>query len=314
MKRKKVDLAPIPGIRIGHAQDDAARTGCSVILCEEGAVAGYDLRGSAPGTRETDLLRPGMLVERVHAVLLTGGSAFGLAAADGVMRYLEERGKGYNASGVRVPIVPAAVIFDLHVGRADVRPDAAMGYRACTAAGGSSLAVGQVGAGTGATVGKILGMDHCMNGGLGYAHEILPSGVVVAALVVVNALGDVVDPAGGTIAAGARKPEGGGFLDTAAFVRQMPVSGPLAGENTTLAVVMTDARFTKEQTGKLARMAQNGLARTLRPVHTMYDGDLVFALAAGGRQADVNVVGTVAADCVSRAILQAVRVANGDDA
>ena len=310
MRTQMQKLVELPSIRIGHAQDWDARTGCTVVLCEEGAVAGYDLRGSAPGTRETDLLRPGFLVERVHGILLTGGSAFGLAAADGVMRYLEERGWGYDARGVKVPIVPGAVIFDLHIGKPEMRPDADMGYRACVAARGDRIEVGQVGAGAGATVGKVLGMDFCMEGGIGYAFEVLPSGVQVAALVVVNALGDVVEPDTGAILAGARSPEGKGFLDTAKFIRQMGAGGPLENQNTTLAVVMTDALLDKPGATKVAQMAQNGLARAIRPVHTLYDGDLVFALSAGQKPADVNVLGTVAADCVSRAIVQAVRIAN----
>ncbi len=307
---REISMENITGFQIGHAENQEAKTGCTVILCEDGAVAGYDLRGSAPGTRETDLLRPGFLVDKVHAILLTGGSAFGLAAAAGVQRFLEKRGKGYDARGVRVPIVPGAVIFDLHVGDSRVRPDAEMGYRACQNARSDGVPCGKIGVGTGATIGKILGMDYCMEGGVGYAAEKLDSGLIVSALVVVNALGDVVDPNSGQIIAGARNPNGAGFLNSANFLRGMKFTPPLIRENTTLGVVMTNARLDKVQINKVAQMAQNGLARAVRPVHTMYDGDLIFALSAGDVQTDVNLVGTMAADCVARAIVEAAKISN----
>jgi|Deesub1362B_J571_1020462.scaffolds.fasta_scaffold03578_2 L-aminopeptidase/D-esterase-like protein len=313
LNKKEYELVRLPGIRIGHAQDERARTGCSVILCPEGAVAGYDIRGAAPGTRETDLLRPGFLVERVHGVLLTGGSAFGLAAAGGVVRYLEDHGAGYDARGIRVPIVPASVIFDLHVGEAAVRPDEAMGYAACEAASESKVLCGQVGAGTGATVGKILGMDHCMDGGFGYAAEVLDSGLVICALMVVNALGDVVDPETGNIIAGAKNPDGSGFVDTLAFMRDGKSPQVLAGENTTIGAVITNAVLTKAEATRIAQMAQTGIARSIRPAHTQYDGDLIFALSVGEMRADVSLVGSLAARCVERAILRAVQIANGLD-
>ncbi len=299
-------ICDVPGIHVGHAENLSAQTGCTVVLCEEGAVAGVDLRGSAPGTRETELLRPGFLVRRVHAVVLAGGSAFGLDAAGGVQKYLEERGKGYDARGIRVPIVPTAVIFDLANGDPTVKPDQKMGYEACMKASATEMRRGRVGVGTGATVGKILGMEFSMPAGVGMASETLPGDIIVAALVVVNSLGDVVNLQNGEIVAGARNPLGKGFLDTVAFMKRQSFESPLPTENTTLAVVATNAEFDKEGINKLAQMAQNGIGRTIRPAHTMYDGDLVFALSYGSKQSDVNLLGEVAAEVVARAILDAV--------
>ncbi len=299
-------ICDVPGIRVGHAQDLKAKTGCTVVLCEEGAVAGVDLRGSAPGTRETELLRPGFLVQRVQAVVLAGGSAFGLDAAGGVQKYLVEHDKGYDARGIRVPIVPAAVIFDLATGDPSVKPDKKMGYEACLNASDRENRRGAVGVGIGATVGKILGMDFAMNSGVGMASQTLSGEVVVAALAVVNALGDVVDPATGQIVAGARNPLGEGFLDTVLFMKRQSFESPLPVENTTLVVVATNAKFSKEEINKVAQMAQNGIGRTIRPAHTMYDGDLVFALSYGEKVSDVNLVGEVAAEVAAQAILDAV--------
>ncbi|MFQ6092598.1 MAG: P1 family peptidase [bacterium] len=303
-------ITDLPGIRVGHVTDEKALTGCTVVLCEEGAVAGIDVRGSAPGTRETDCLRPVHLVQRVHAVLLAGGSAFGLAAADGVMRYLEEKGVGYRIRTVCVPVVPAAVIFDLSVGDGSVRPDREMGYQACLAATGGEVPVGSVGAGTGATVGKILGYENCMRGGVGTYSKSFDDGVVVGALTVVNALGDVVDPQTGEIVAGARDRETGTFLDTVKVMVEQYDQTILAGMNTTLSVVATNAALTKEQTNKVAQMAHNGLARAIRPCHTMVDGDTIFALSLGSQKADPSVIGSVAADVVAGSVLQAVTEAN----
>lgn len=305
-------------LRLGHAQDLDARTGCTVILCPDGAVAGVDQRGGAPGTRETDLLRPMHLVSQVHGLLLSGGSAFGLDAATGVMRYLEEQGVGFETGVAKVPIVPAAVLFDLAVGRADVRPDASMGYAACVAAQSGPVAEGRVGAGTGATVGKILGMPLSMPGGLGAAlvrlgaedeHE---DGLWVGAVAAVNAVGDVVDPATGQILAGARLPDGSGFADSlsvlAGSASAPPASAPASAPpaNTVIGAILTNARLTKEQVNKVAQMAQDGLARAVRPAHTMMDGDTIFALATGPVPADVNVVGAFAAEVMAAAIVRAV--------
>ena len=299
-------LTAVAGIRVGHAQDAEAFTGCTVILCEEGAVGGVDQRGGAPGTRETDLLRPLHRVERVHAILLTGGSAFGLEAAAGVMRYLEERGVGYDTGVARVPIVPAAVIFDLAIGRVDVRPDAKMGYQACVNASTDPVAEGNIGAGTGATVGKILGMSHAMKAGVGSACLEVSAGLFVGAIVVVNALGDVI--VDGEIVAGARSETG--FADTLQVMRDMAAQPAPAQSNTVIGVVATNARLTKEETNKVAQMAQAGLARTVRPVHTMYDGDTIFALATGDRSADVNLIGAFAAEVLAEAIVRGVKTAH----
>lgn len=308
-------LTLIPGLRVGHAQDPEALTGCTVILCEAGAVGGVDQRGGAPGTRETDLLRPLHLVEKVHAILLTGGSAFGLDAASGVMRYLEEKGVGYDTGVAKVPIVPAAVIFDLGLGRADVRPDAAMGYQACLNASDQALPEGNVGAGMGASLGKMLGPDQAMKAGLGSASVMLDGGLCVAALAVVNALGDVVDPAVGQIVAGARlsTEHGAPFADSMAVLRRFGAqaqSVKSAGGNTTIGVVVTNALLSKEQANWVAQMAQDGLARAVRPAHTLLDGDTIFVLATGQYQADANVVGALAAEVFAQAILRCARLAH----
>jgi len=305
-------IVDVPGIEVGHAQDAEARTGCTVVLCgREGAVAGVDVRGAAPGTRETDLLDPSNLVDRVHAILLTGGSVFGLDAACGVVRFLEEHGIGYETGAARVPIVPAAVIYDLGVGNPRVRPDSAMGYEACRRASPAEVCDGRIGAGTGATVGKIIGHHHSSPGGVGTASIRLRDGATVGVLVVVNSFGDIVDPATGCILAGARKPDSSGWLDTSRelaqapsdFATVKPASKSFPGvENTTLAVVATDAAFSKAQARRIASMAHDGLARAIRPVHTMFDGDTVFALSTGSAKADVTTVGAVAADLLANAI------------
>jgi len=296
----------IPGLQVGHAQNLEAATGCTVVLTPEGAVCGVDQRGGAPGTRETDLLRPMHLVEKVNAVLLTGGSAFGLAAADGVMRWLEEHNFGFDAGVAKVPIVPAAALFDLPVGRADIRPDSAMGYAACQAADTQEIAWGSVGAGTGATVGKILGPNACMKGGIGQVALEVTDGVFVGALMAVNSFGDVVNPETGQILAGARELPEGGFADTMTLLPQL-VEHFAAPANTVIGVVATNAGLSKEEANKVAQMAHNGLARTISPAHTMFDGDTIFALSTGQtRTADVNLVGAFAAKAVALAVVDAV--------
>ncbi len=301
-------ITDIPGIRVGHATDLQALTGCTVVLCEQGGVGGVDVRGSAPGTRETDLLRPMNLVERVHAVLLTGGSAFGLAAADGVMRFLEERGVGFPVGAFNVPIVPAAVIFDLMVGEGSVRPTAEMGYAACRAATAGPIEEGTVGAGTGATVGKLLGPASAMKGGVGTWSLGLPGGLIVGALVVVSAYGDVRDESG-RILAGAQDPSGR-FLDTARTLLMLERVPPLTA-NTTLGVVATNAKLTKEEANKLAQLAHDGLARVITPVHSLYDGDTIFTLGLGDARADLVALGEAAAQVVAVAVQRAVRLARG---
>ena len=307
-------ITDVVALRVGHYTDVVGITGCTVVLCEQGAVAGVCVSGAAPGTRETDLLGPGMLVESVHAVLLSGGSAFGLAAADGVMRYLEQRGAGFDTRFARIPIVPAAILYDLGIGDAKARPDAAAGYQACIAAAGGPVAEGSVGAGAGATVGKALGMDHATKGGLGTASATLPDGSVVAAIAAVNAAGEVVDPDSGAILAGIRAAEAGRFIPTAGVLLSRPANAPLdAFTNTTLAVVATDAMLSKPEVHRLARMADSGLARTLRPAHGMTDGDVVFALSTGQRECryPLTLLGSLAADLLSQAVTRAVLQATG---
>ena len=303
-------LTAIPGIRVGHGTDEAGCTGCTVILCPEGTVAGVDIRGSATGTRERDSLSPMHLVPHVHAVLLAGGSAFGLDAAGGVMRYLEEHGVGFDVQVTRVPIVPAAILFDLRLGDAFARPDASMAHAACCEATAGAFAEGSAGVGTGATVGKLFGISQATKSGLGSAALRLPGGLTVAALVAVNAFGDVRDPVTGTILAGAREAtEAHRFADSAAAMRHGVVPRGYKPENTTLAVVATNARFTKLQATKMAQMAQHGLVRAISPIHTTLDGDLVFGLATGEVAADVNAVGLAAADVVAESIVRAVKAA-----
>jgi len=304
-------VTDISGIKVGHYTDREAVTGCTVVLCEAGAVAGADIRGSAPGTRETELLRPGNLVEKVQAVLLSGGSAFGLNAAGGVMRYLEERGLGQQTSAAKVPIVPAAFIYDLGIGSSKVRPGIDEGYSACLAAVSGEVAEGCVGVGTGATVGKILGIGRATKSGLGTASQEIADGVIVGALVVVNAVGDVLDYNTGRIMAGPRRQDGKGFYKTVELLKQgcMGTRAQPGDGNTTLGVVATNACLSKEQVNKMAQMAQNGIARAVNPSHTMHDGDAIFALSLGDKSADVTVLGAVAAEVVADAIVRAVRQA-----
>lgn len=301
------DITDVPGIRVGHNTNLEAATGCTVILCETPAVGGVDVRGGAPATRETDVLRPMHMVEEVHAVVLTGGSVFGLDAASGVMRYLEERNQGYDTGVARVPIVPAAAIFDLAFGSASIRPDAAAGYRACEQATNEATAQGNIGAGTGATVGKMAGPAFMMKGGLGSASTRINEEIIVGAIVVVNAAGDVIDPDTQQVVAGARNPLGGYIF-----------SNPMG--NTTIAVVATNAALSKEEANKVAQMAHNGLAQTLRPAHTMFDGDTVFALALGKRAdrqsspdsaaIQTSMLGAAATTVLARAIIKAARHAD----
>jgi L-aminopeptidase/D-esterase-like protein len=304
-------LRTLPGIRVGHASDFRGLTGCTVILCEGGGVCGVDIRGSAAGTRELAPCLPGHLVERVHALFLTGGSAFGLDAAAGVMRFLEVHGVGFAAGKVRVPIVPAAVIFDLNLGSSRARPDSAMARRACRSAR-QHVGEGSVGAGTGATVGKLFGIEHATKGGVGFASLTLSAGVLVQALVVVNAFGDVVEPSTGKVIAGARQAQKPGqFVNTAERMLKGEVRGDFGATNTTLVAVMTNAGLDKLQATKLAQMAQDGLARAIRPVHTQFDGDLVFALSVGHKRADLTALGTAAAEATARAIVRGVLAARG---
>ena len=305
-------ITDVPGIKVGHYTDKEAATGSTVILCEEGAVAGVDVRGSAPGTRETDPLRPMSLVGQAHAILLGGGSAFGLDAAGGVMRYLEERGYGFDVGVAKVPIVPAAILFDLSLGSSKVRPGPEEGYQACLAASSGEVAEGSVGAGTGATVGKILGPERMTKSGLGTASRRLGN-ITIGAIVAVNAFGDVVDPESGEVIAGPRNIEQGGFFRTIDIMKRIKESKSPIPTNTTIGVVATDASLNKEQVNKVAQMAHDGLARAIRPAHTMVDGDAIFVLSTGkgGEGEDVTIIGSIAAEVLATAIVRAVRQAEG---
>jgi L-aminopeptidase/D-esterase-like protein len=302
-------LTSIPGFKVGHAQDMDALTGCTVILCPPNTVGGVDQRGGAPGTRETDLLHPMHLVNQVTAILLTGGSAFGLDAATGVMRYCEENKMGFDASYATVPIVPAAVLFDLGIGDPNIRPDAEMGYQACLNASGDPSAEGNVGAGTGATVGKVLSPKMSTKSGIGTAVVDLGGGGKVAAIVAVNAFGDVVDPKSGEIIAGARGIKG--YADTLkvmkSFVGRKVMGFSTGPANTVIGVVATNVKLNKEQITRVAQMAHNGLARTIRPAFTLLDGDTVFALSSGEVEIDMNIVGAYAAIAYQEAILSAIK-------
>lgn len=312
-------ITDVPGIEVGHAQDETALTGCTVILCRGGAVAGVDVRGGAPGTRETDLLNPINLVRQVHAVLLAGGSAFGLDAAGGVMRYLEERKVGFNTGVASIPIVPAAILFDLNLGDKNVRPNATMGYAACVAAARGRIREGNVGAATGASIGKLFGMRLAMKSGLGTASLKLGR-VIVGALVAVNAFGDVVDPDTGEIIAGLRSGKIGRFrvggrdlfADTVSTMKThlgQRSLGLAERTNTVIGVVATSAGLSKTEATKVAQMAHDGLARTVRPAHTLLDGDTIFALSTGRVRADVSAVGALAAEVFAQAITRAVKSA-----
>ena len=305
-------ITRVPGFALGHASDFENLTGCSVILCPPGTVGSVDLRGSATGTRQMDALLGFHLVEEVHGVLVSGGSAFGLDAAGGVMEFLEEQGRGFDVAVTRVPIVPTAVIYDLSVGNHRVRPDRNMGYAACLAARPEFQGDGSIGAGTGASVGKLLGIRQATKGGLGSTCLEGPKGLLVAALAVVNAFGDVVDPDTGEIMAGARTaPDSRAFADAAALIRRGKVRQHFREPNTTIGVVVTNARLNREQAQKVAQMGQNALARTIRPVHTLFDGDIVFVLAHPEVTTDLHLLGLLAQAALEGAILTAVRQADG---
>ncbi len=299
----------MPGILVGHVTDAEALTGCTVILCGSEAVGGVDVRGSATGSVELDALNPGHVAPHVHAIVLAGGSAFGLEASSGVRRALEKRGIGFDTGVARVPIVPGAILFDLGIGKANVRPDREMGEKAVAAATADAVAEGNVGAGTGATVGKLFGMKQAMKSGIGSASLTLGSGVMVAALVAVNALGDVIDPETGKIIAGARTaPNSRDFINSAAAMRH-GTGGPGFRGNTTLAVVATNAKLDRVQINKVAALASLGVARTISPVNTMSDGDMTFALSLGKEAASVDAVGVAAAEALAIAVVRAVRAA-----
>ena len=312
-------ITDVPGVEVGHAQNEQALTGVTVLICRKGAIGGVDQRGGAPGTRETDLLNPMNMVQQVHAICLCGGSAFGLDAASGVMRWLEERQIGFNTGNARVPIVPAAVLYDLGVGSSTIRPDAEMGYLAAQNATTQESRMGNVGAGTGASVGKLYGNQGAMKGGLGTASIDLGGGIVVGALVAVNAFGDVLDM-DGSILAGTRSVQlgplrlgqAGYFANTLQSLKSNPgklVMGIAAKSNTVIGVVATNAHFDKAGMAKVAQMAQDGLARAISPAHTMLDGDTIFAVSTGNKSADLTTIGAYAAEAFRNACINAIRAA-----
>ncbi len=313
-------ITDIPGIQVGHAQDMEALTGCTVILCPDGAVGGVDQRGGGVSARQVDALRPLHVVKKAHAIMLAGGSAFGLDSASGAMKYLEEQGIGLDVRVARVPIVPTAILFDLGIGRSEVRPGPDMGYQACLNASPDPPMQGNIGAGTGATVGKILGPKQAMKAGIGTASMDIGGGVIVGAIVAVNAFGDVIDPRNGAVIAGARAADVGPlhigaegyFADTLQVMKSLvgrTVLGFASRGNTVIGVVATNAQLNKEGANKVAQMAHDGLARTIRPAHTMVDGDTIFALATGKKKADVNIVGAFGAEIFAQAVLNAVHAA-----
>jgi L-aminopeptidase/D-esterase-like protein len=314
-------LTAVPGLKVGHHTLTERPTGCTVVLAEKGATAGVDVRGSAPGTRETDLLAPTASVEQVHGIVLSGGSAYGLDAASGVMRYLEQQGVGFKFGGAVIPIVPGAILFDLGVGDPRIRPTAECGYLAAKAATDGPVAEGNVGAGAGATVGKMGGRDRAMKAGIGSAAITLPNGLIVAALVAVNARGDVIDPSTGQVVAGMRTEDGKGLADVRRRLKSGALDLPLrfdlplreALQHTTLGIVATNATLTKTQATRIAQMAHDGLARAISPAHTSADGDAIFALATGVRTGpdDLDTIGTLAAEAMAEAIVRAVRAATG---
>ncbi len=307
---KITSITDVAGIEVGHFTDTRRPTGCTVVLAQAGAIGGVDVRGAAPGTRETDLLSPTNLVDTVHGILLAGGSAWGLDAATGVVRWLEEKGVGMAVGSLRLPLVPAAVLFDVRVGDGTIRPDAAAGYQACEAAANRAPQEGNVGAGAGATVGKIFGIERAMKGGIGTA-SVTVDGVTVGALIACNALGDVVDPETGVPIAGARTSDGKALVNSRlALLRGEAPKPLLPGTNTTIGVVATDAIITKTQATRLAQVAHDGLARSINPVHTMSDGDTLFVLGTGRvASPGMMVLGTMAAEVTALAVVRAVRAA-----
>jgi len=307
-----VSLTDIEGIKVGHASDFNAVTGCTVILFDSPATGAIDLRGGGTSTRQIDSLLSHNTFGRIHAILLTGGSAFGLDASGGVMKYLEERNKGLSVGyGMVVPSVPTAVIFDLGIGDGSVRPDARMGYEACLNADSSPVEEGSIGAGTGATVGKLLGLDHATKGGTGAAGYKFENGIIVAVLVVVNAFGDIVSPENGEIIAGVRTtPRGSKYAGTVNLFKQGVTFKDVKYQNTTLTVVTTNARFTRAELGRIANIAQTGVARVISPVHTVADGDVVIAVSCGEMEGDANLTGIIAAELTGTAILRALHHSN----
>lgn len=310
METREIKFTDIDGIKVGHAQDIEGGTGCTIAICEEGATAGVDVRGGSPGTRETDLLDPQNLVDKVHGVMLCGGSAFGLDAASGAMEYLEEKGIGFDVQVTKVPIVCAAVLFDLVVGNYKIRPDKKMGYEACKNATDKGCPSGNIGAGTGATVGKFFGIDRAMKGGLG-SYAVQVGELKVGAIVAVNCLGDVINPQTGEILAGLLDEEAKTLVGTEnEMLKKYSEKKNVFSGNTTIGIVATNGKFNKAQMNKIASMAHNGYGRTMRPAHSIFDGDTIFTMATGRVEADINVVGFLAAKTMERAVIDAIKSAD----
>ena len=305
---REIPASRLEGMRIGNAQDEEAKTGVTVLLFDQGARTGVDVSGGGPASRETPLADPLTADNPVNAIVLSGGSAYGLAAGDGVMRYLEERGIGFDTGYARVPLVCQSCIYDLGFGRPDVRPDAKMGYEACLDAEHNCPSMGSAGAGIGATVGKLYGMERAMKSGLGI-HAVEVGALKMAAVVVVNALGDIVDPSTGQKIAGLREADGSGFADTCRELYRLSRKRDLFNSNTTIGAVVTNGAFSKAEMGKIASMARCAYARCIYPVGTMADGDTIYAASIGDVEADINMAGTLAAEVMGQAILKAVRAA-----
>lgn len=302
-----IKITDIEGIKIGHAENLDGVTGCTVILCEEGATAGVDVRGGAPGTRETDLLNPINMIDKIHGVLLTGGSAFGLDAAGGVMEYLEKKGVGFDIGVTKVPIVCGAALFDLLIGDYKIRPNKDMGYKACVNANNREVQEGNVGAGTGATIGKILGPEYAMKGGLGI-YTVKVGELMIGAVVAVNCLGNVVDSENGKVIGGVLEEDRTSFRSTEdIMISQYNNKKKIFNGNTTIGAVVTNAKLSKSEANKVAAMAHNGFARSIYPVHTMHDGDTIFTMATGKIEADINVVGLMAAKVIEKAVVRGIK-------
>jgi L-aminopeptidase/D-esterase-like protein len=310
--QRNATLTAIPGIKVGHHTLTERPTGCTVVLIESGATASVDVRGAAPATRDTDLLNPSKMVEQIFGIALSGGSLFGLSTADGVLRYLEEKHVGISYGNRRIPIVPGASIFDLEVGDGGIRPTADCGYRAAQSASSAPVAEGSIGAGAAATAGKLAGMGRAMKSGVGSAAITMPDGLIIAALVVANPLGDIIDPATGKTVAGVRNASGGGFSDARVLVRAGAPRGR-AGNNSTIGVIATNAKLTKAQASYLAQLADDGYARAIWPIHTIVDGDTVFAIATGSKPGDPDMIslGALAADVMATAVIRAATQATG---
>ncbi len=302
------NILDVKGIKVGQVEDKEALTGCTVIICEEGAACGVDVRGGGPGTRETDLLDPVNMIQKVHAVVLSGGSAFGLESTCGVSEYLEEHGIGFDVGVAKVPIVVGAVLFDLAVGNPKVRPNKSMGYKACQKASTTQLKQGNFGAGCGATVGKIKGMEYAMKGGIGSSSIVLPNGLVVSAMVAVNAFGDVYE--NGKVIAGTLDNSKTNMLNSYELMKMGISKGGFNIDNTTIGIVVTNGKLDKAQCKKVSQMAHNGYAKSIFPIHTPHDGDTIFTMATGEIETDVTLLGSLATEVIEKSILNAIKNAD----